>query len=178
MRGRLGGGHSLRGDAVVGGQHDRLDLLERRSGAGSYGGHPPHTGGHLAVRPVRYGRGGGLALQHREIRQVDGEVGERVVLDLISAHPINVLTSPPPQTGPMLAKGHGGELEGSMNWTWRYESADGTVLEGPEAGLFTSQSDAETWLGLNWKQLSEAGVTQVSLLADDDKGRIHDAADG
>jgi hypothetical protein len=54
-----------------------------------------------------------------------------------------------------------------MNWTWRYEAADGTVVDGPEAGLFTSQSDAETWLGLNWQQLSEAGAVQVSLLNDD-----------
>lgn len=54
-----------------------------------------------------------------------------------------------------------------MNWTWRYEAADGTVVDGPDAGTFSSQSDAETWLGLNWQALAEAGATQVTLLNDD-----------
>ena len=58
-----------------------------------------------------------------------------------------------------------------MPWTWRYEKADGAVVNG--AGLaeaiFASQGDAESWLGENWRALLEAGVDQVSLLDDDRK---------
>jgi hypothetical protein len=58
-----------------------------------------------------------------------------------------------------------------MPWTWRYEKADGAVVNG--AGLqeviFASQGDAENWLGENWRGLLEAGVDQVTLLDDDHK---------
>jgi hypothetical protein len=50
-----------------------------------------------------------------------------------------------------------------MAWTWRYEDADGEEVAGPEVEEFTSQSDAETWLGQAWRQLAEAGVVQVTL---------------
>jgi hypothetical protein len=49
-----------------------------------------------------------------------------------------------------------------MTWTWRLESADGTVLSA--RGL---QSDAESWLGENWRSLLTAGVDQVTLFEDD-----------
>jgi hypothetical protein len=56
-------------------------------------------------------------------------------------------------------------------WTWRYEDdAGGEVspAEAPSGEPFPTQSDAETWLGENWRELLSAGVTQVTLL---DSGR-------
>ena len=55
-----------------------------------------------------------------------------------------------------------------MTWTWQLENADGTVLtvRGLPADMFPSQSDAESWLGENWRSLLEAGVDQVTLLED------------
>jgi hypothetical protein len=52
-------------------------------------------------------------------------------------------------------------------WTWRYENGDGAAVEPAEAPAgepFPTQSDAETWLGENWRELLSAGVEQVSLL--------------
>ncbi len=55
-----------------------------------------------------------------------------------------------------------------MGWTWRYETDDGQPLAaGPEAATFSSQGDAETWLGETWRELLAAGVAQVSLLEGD-----------
>ncbi|MDH6115841.1 hypothetical protein [Kitasatospora sp. GAS204B] len=55
-----------------------------------------------------------------------------------------------------------------MVWTWRYEAADGSVLT-PQDGAeeFTSQGDAESWIGEEWKRLLEDGVERVVLLEDD-----------
>ena len=50
-----------------------------------------------------------------------------------------------------------------MPWNWRYESVDGQPVTGP-AEAFSSQADAESWLGENWRELAEAGVAQVTLL--------------
>ena len=58
-----------------------------------------------------------------------------------------------------------------MSWTWRYEDASGggvTPDEAPRTEAFPTQSDAETWLGENWRELLSAGVEQVTLL---DTGR-------
>lgn len=57
-----------------------------------------------------------------------------------------------------------------MSWTWRYEGEDGSVVavggaDGSES--FTSQGDAETWIGETWRELLDLGVTQVSLLEAD-----------
>ncbi|MFF5341366.1 hypothetical protein ACFY4H_11695 [Streptomyces althioticus] len=52
-------------------------------------------------------------------------------------------------------------------WTWRFEKADGTQVEpavAPEE--FTTQGDAESWIGENWKALLEGGADQVRLLED------------
>jgi hypothetical protein len=57
-----------------------------------------------------------------------------------------------------------------MAWSWRYEAADGetvTPAEAPRGDGFPTQSDAETWLGENWRELLSAGVEQVSLLDGD-----------
>ncbi|WP_035850094.1 hypothetical protein [Kitasatospora azatica] len=55
-----------------------------------------------------------------------------------------------------------------MVWTWRYEAADGTVIT-PEGGVeeFSSQGDAESWIGEEWKRLLEEGVDKVVLLEDE-----------
>lgn len=58
-----------------------------------------------------------------------------------------------------------------MPWTWRYEKADGALVNGAglQDAIFASQGDAESWLGENWRALLEAGVDQVTLLDDDRK---------
>ncbi|MEY9213110.1 hypothetical protein NI17_002380 [Thermobifida halotolerans] len=53
-----------------------------------------------------------------------------------------------------------------MAWSWRYETADGTVLDGsalPDE-LFASRGDAESWLGETWRELRDAGAERVTLL--------------
>lgn len=54
-----------------------------------------------------------------------------------------------------------------MSWTWRLETTAGTQLNGPLVPPQPNQSEAETWLGENWRELAEAGVAQVSLFEDD-----------
>ena len=50
-------------------------------------------------------------------------------------------------------------------WTWSYEDAEGRPVEaGGES--FPTQSDAETWIGENWRGLRERGVEQAHLWAD------------
>jgi hypothetical protein len=54
----------------------------------------------------------------------------------------------------------------ALAWTWRFESSTGEpvrVLDAAEAS-FTSQGDAESWIGETWQQLAEMGVEQVTLL--------------
>jgi hypothetical protein len=53
-----------------------------------------------------------------------------------------------------------------MSWTWRYEPE---TADAEYEGSFSSQSDAESWLGEAWRRLAEAGVTGVTL--------VHDGAD-
>ena len=53
-----------------------------------------------------------------------------------------------------------------MPWSWRYEGVDGQPVAGP-AETFSSQADAESWLGQAWRELAAAGVTTVSLVEDD-----------
>ncbi|GAA0972058.1 hypothetical protein GCM10009555_024450 [Acrocarpospora macrocephala] len=56
-----------------------------------------------------------------------------------------------------------------MTWRWRYENANGgEVTDRPlPREVFTSQADAESWLGEIWRDLLESGVEQVTLLEDD-----------
>jgi hypothetical protein len=56
-----------------------------------------------------------------------------------------------------------------MAWTWRLESADGSALEQPAVPEASNQSDAESWLGEQWRELADAGVAQVTLLEDGTK---------
>ncbi|AKH81992.1 hypothetical protein AA958_06925 [Streptomyces sp. CNQ-509] len=52
-------------------------------------------------------------------------------------------------------------------WTWRFEKADGTeTTPAVEPDDFTTQGDAESWLGEFWKELLAGGVEQVRLLED------------
>ncbi|HEX8497166.1 MAG TPA: hypothetical protein VF661_08215 [Actinomycetales bacterium] len=72
----------------------------------------------------------------------------------------------------------------SDSWSWRFEDVDGNAVPlpggtaggrpeggpGPEAGAaaadgaFPTQSDAESWLGEEWRGLLDGGVEAVSLL--------------
>lgn len=56
-----------------------------------------------------------------------------------------------------------------MVWTWRLEKADGTPVGARDlpGETFSSQGDAESWLGETWRVLLTEGVDQVILLEDD-----------
>jgi hypothetical protein len=53
----------------------------------------------------------------------------------------------------------------SETWTWRYVDADGATInpEGVPTTGFPTQSDAESWLGEEWRTLLDAGVDAVHL---------------
>jgi hypothetical protein len=55
-----------------------------------------------------------------------------------------------------------------MTWTWQYEKADGSVIAARNLPKerFSSQGDAETGLGEQWRSLLDSGVDQVSLTED------------
>ena len=53
-----------------------------------------------------------------------------------------------------------------MPWSWRYENVDGEPVSGP-AEAFSSQADAESWIGQEWRELADSGVAQVVLVEDD-----------
>ena len=53
-----------------------------------------------------------------------------------------------------------------MPWSWRYENVDGQPVSGP-AETFSSQADAESWIGQEWRELADSGVAQVVLVEDD-----------
>jgi hypothetical protein len=53
-----------------------------------------------------------------------------------------------------------------MAWSWQFERSDGTVIgsQGAARETFSSQGDAESWLGESWRALLAEGVEQVTLL--------------
>lgn len=53
-------------------------------------------------------------------------------------------------------------------WSWRFEDADAVVVGVPGAPSrgFSTQSDAESWLGEQWRTLLDGGVEAVHLLQD------------
>lgn len=54
-----------------------------------------------------------------------------------------------------------------MAWEWRFERQDGSeVAPGEPPGDFTTQGDAETWIGEAWQDLRDQGVDQVTLSED------------
>jgi hypothetical protein len=58
-----------------------------------------------------------------------------------------------------------------MTWTWQLEKEDGTAVAARDLvkETFSSQGDAESWLGEYWPNLLKAGVDQVTLTED---GRV------
>ncbi|MGI5337489.1 hypothetical protein ACQEVS_08880 [Streptomyces sp. CA-181903] len=61
-----------------------------------------------------------------------------------------------------------------MAWVWRFEKADGTeTAPAVEPEEFSTQGDAESWLGEEWRALLEGGVEQVRLFEDGQE--IYDA---
>jgi len=50
-------------------------------------------------------------------------------------------------------------------WTWSYLDAEAQPMTGASllSTGFPSQSEAETWLGEQWRELTEAGVEAVTL---------------
>ncbi len=67
----------------------------------------------------------------------------------------------------------GAESAPVASWRWRFEDRAGTEVQGPAggtaatAGAFSSQSDAESWIGETWQDLLDEGVDQVSLFEAD-----------
>ena len=54
-----------------------------------------------------------------------------------------------------------------MAWTWRFEKADGSEKEpAVQAEEFSTQGDAESWIGEIWKDLLDGDTDQVTLLED------------
>jgi hypothetical protein len=55
-----------------------------------------------------------------------------------------------------------------MAWTWRFEDAESRPVEGGPSEAFSSQSDAESWLGQTWRELVATGAV-TAVLAEDDR---------
>ncbi len=53
-------------------------------------------------------------------------------------------------------------------WTWTYLDLDGQPMTGETLVVngFPSQSEAESWLGEQWRELSGVGVDAVALAHD------------
>ena len=51
-----------------------------------------------------------------------------------------------------------------MAWTWRLEGDDGTEVGAGTSPAHANQSDAESWLGEQWRELAAQGVARVTLL--------------
>lgn len=51
-------------------------------------------------------------------------------------------------------------------WVWQMVDAGGTVLDEPLSPVFTTQYDAEQWLGELWRDLAEEGVAEARILHD------------
>ncbi|MEH6377562.1 hypothetical protein V7793_24985 [Streptomyces sp. KLMMK] len=55
-----------------------------------------------------------------------------------------------------------------MAWLWRFEKADGTETSpAVEPEEFSTQGDAESWIGEVWKELLDGGAERVTLFEDD-----------
>ncbi|MBR7743182.1 hypothetical protein KC207_07745 [Phycicoccus sp. BSK3Z-2] len=56
----------------------------------------------------------------------------------------------------------------SEQWTWTFADADGAAVTDPPATetAFPTQSDAESWFGEVWRELSDAGVASATLHRD------------
>jgi hypothetical protein len=89
----------------------------------------------------------------------------------VRAHLTTAGVPPSTAAGSVALAGPTPDCRGAlMAWTWRYEDGDGTQVDPepvPRGGGFPTQSDAETWLGENWRELRSAGVGSVTLLDGD-----------
>lgn len=55
-----------------------------------------------------------------------------------------------------------------MAWTWRFEKADGSeTAPAVEPEEFSTQGDAESWVGEVWRQLLDGGAEKVTLFEDE-----------
>ena len=56
-------------------------------------------------------------------------------------------------------------------WTWSYEDAAGSARDAASLGatVFPTQSDAESWFGGVWADLTDAGVAAVTRWRDGGK---------
>jgi hypothetical protein len=54
-----------------------------------------------------------------------------------------------------------------MTWQWRLEDPTGAAIDPASVGVpvpeSDNQSDAESWLGENWRELLARGVATVTL---------------
>ncbi len=50
-----------------------------------------------------------------------------------------------------------------LTWRWRLEAPDGSELTEPASPGHQNQSDAESWVGENWRELADNGVAQATL---------------
>ncbi len=53
-----------------------------------------------------------------------------------------------------------------MAWLWLLENVEGEAVEAASVPDFSTQSDAETWIGETWRDLADAGAVQASLFED------------
>jgi hypothetical protein len=53
-----------------------------------------------------------------------------------------------------------------MAWTWQLEDAESRPVDGPSEA-FSSQSDAESWLGQTWRDLIATGAVTAVLVEDE-----------
>lgn len=51
-------------------------------------------------------------------------------------------------------------------WEWALDDAEGRRMAEPVTPVFTTQYDAELWLGEHWRSLAAAGAVAASLLHD------------
>ncbi|MFB8229541.1 hypothetical protein [Cellulosimicrobium sp. NPDC055967] len=51
-------------------------------------------------------------------------------------------------------------------WVWELDDAEGGVLATPVSPVFTTQYDAEQWLGETWRTLAAEGAAVARLLHD------------
>ncbi|NEK84561.1 hypothetical protein GCU60_02110 [Blastococcus saxobsidens] len=60
-----------------------------------------------------------------------------------------------------------------MSWHWRLEDPSGSTLDPASVGVEVpeceNQSDAESWLGENWRELLDNGVATVTLFDGEEK---------
>lgn len=49
-------------------------------------------------------------------------------------------------------------------WIWQFTKADGSVVDEPVSPAFTTQFDAETWLGAVWRTLAKDQVASAHLM--------------